>query len=155
MADPELAQLQSALADAGRTLFEGCESRLGPWVEARVLERLEQSGTGVTPDGAELARRAGENAWAQVAAPLRAALLEEADGATPLSLVRSAVGPATEALAELGVPGVVRDGDAVGLFPDDEYDLTPGAWTDIDPTLGEPGLRWSAAKAMLTMRRHR
>jgi hypothetical protein len=65
----------------------------------------------------------------------------------PLAIVREAVAHPTAVLARAGVPPVVRDEHAEQLFPDDAYDLTPGAFADLDPALHEPGLVWGAAKA--------
>ena len=40
-------------------------------------------------------------------------------------------------------------------FPDDPYDLTPGSFADVDPSLHEPGLVWGAAKAHVVLARRR
>ena len=62
---------------------------------------------------------------------------------------------------EIAAPGlaqpakVVRDAHAERLFPDDDYDLSPGAFADVDPALHEPGLVWGAAKAHVIMARRR
>ena len=41
------------------------------------------------------------------------------------------------------------------LFPDDDYDLSPATFADVDPRLTEPGLAWGAAKAFTHLQRHR
>jgi hypothetical protein len=58
-------------------------------------------------------------------------------------------------LAGAGVPDVVRDEQARRLFPDDRYDLVPGAFGDLDEAVHEPGIRWGAAKAHVLLRRRR
>jgi hypothetical protein len=73
----------------------------------------------------------------------------------PLAIVREAVVHPTGVLARAGVPPVVRDEHAERLFPDDAYDLTPGAFADLDPALHEPGLVWGAAKAHVVLARRR
>ena len=42
----------------------------------------------------------------------------------------------------------------VQLLPEDEYDLTPATWSDLDERLVGPGIAWGAAKAMEHKRRH-
>jgi hypothetical protein len=53
------------------------------------------------------------------------------------------------------VPPVARDEFAVLAFPEDDYDLTPASFADIDPSVAEPGIIWGAMKAMEHMRRHK
>ena len=38
-------------------------------------------------------------------------------------------------------------------LPSDVYDFAPATWGDIDPALVDPGIRWSAAKAHVVLRR--
>ena len=72
---------------------------------------------------------------------------------TPLSLLRDAVREPTRLLQELGaVPPSSPDG---GRFPDDVYGLGPATWSDVDPSLHEPGLAWGAWKAMTVLTRRR
>ena len=70
-------------------------------------------------------------------------------------MVRRAVVYPTAVLRGAGVPPVVRDADAEARFPDDDYDLTPAAFADLDPSLHEPGLVWGAAKAHVHLARRR
>jgi len=63
-------------------------------------------------------------------------------------------------LRQAGVPGVVRDEEAQRQFPDDDYDLTPANFADLDagPTeggLAEAGIAWGAAKAHVVLARRR
>ena len=48
-----------------------------------------------------------------------------------------------------------RDAQAERLFPDDDYDLAPASFADIDPSVHEPGLVWGAAKAHVILKRRR
>ncbi len=58
------------------------------------------------------------------------------------------------ASAAAGVVPVQRDAEAVRLFPDDAYDLSPGSFAELNPDLRVPGLEWGAAKAYVHRRRH-
>ena len=73
----------------------------------------------------------------------------------PLEIIRRSVVHPTRVLAAAGVPPVERDEQARRLFPDDDYDLVPGAFGDLDPAVHEPGLHWGAAKAHVLLRRRR
>jgi hypothetical protein len=73
----------------------------------------------------------------------------------PLELVRGAVRFPTAVLLDLGVSPVRRDESAVAMFPDDIYDLIPGSFGDLDPSLQETGLVWGAAKAHVFLARRR
>jgi hypothetical protein len=104
----------------------------------------------------DAATEAGALARREVGTQVRSLLEADVDDqrATPLSLLRAAVRYPSAVLAAAGVPPVERDEYAAGQFPDDSYDLTPATWTDVDPSLHEPGLAWSAAKAWTHKRRH-
>lgn len=72
---------------------------------------------------------------------------------TPLSLLRASVREPTQLLHELGaVPPSSPDADR---FPDDDFRLGPATWSDVDPSLHEPGLTWGAWKAMTVLARRR
>lgn len=73
----------------------------------------------------------------------------------PLSLFRRATLPVTEFLADLGCRPVPRDPFEVEHQPDDVFALMPATWTDIDESLGDPGLAWGAWKAMTILQRRR
>ncbi len=62
--------------------------------------------------------------------------------------------PFSSVLSAAGVVPVQRDADAVRLFPDDAYDLSPGSFAELHPDLRVPGLEWGAAKAYVHRRRH-
>ena len=102
------------------------------------------------------ARRAGLAARDDIGPRLRALLDTDPDEqwTNPLSIVRTAVVYPTTVLRAAGVPAVVRDPQAEAQFPDDDYDLTPTKFADIDPDLHEPSLAWGAAKAFIVKSRH-
>ena len=127
------------------------------WVERRVAE-LHDAWAGTTPAGVrDAAAAAGTRAAEQIRVDLDALFALDLDEqrTNPLHLVRRLVVHPTEVLADAGVGEVVRDGDAERMFPDDVYDLTPGAFTDLAPDLHELGLAWGAAKAKAHLARRR
>ncbi len=153
--DPEDA---AALARYAAALADAVELALPGWVE-RAVEAAWRAGTGEAPS-AELraaAADAGRQAQGEVGPALRALLAADVDAqwTNPLAIVRTAVAPATAVLRAAGLAPVDRDADAVRLFPDDAYDLTPAAFGDLDPAVHEPGLLWGAAKAHVVLRRRR
>jgi hypothetical protein len=148
----------AALAAHGAALVAALERALGPWVQRLVVERWEAWRGGPAPDEViQRAEAASSAAEAEVLPALRELLAMDVDEqrVNPLALVRRATTHATAALAEEGVPPVVRDEQAERLFPDDSYDLVPGAFADLDPAVHEPGLVWGAAKAHVILRRRR
>ncbi|MGH9163894.1 MAG: hypothetical protein ACRDZW_00040 [Acidimicrobiales bacterium] len=130
-------------------LADAIEAALPGWVE-RSVETMMVAYRGSSDDAvAAAARVAGAAAVADIAPRVRILLSLDLDrqGANPLSLLRQAVAYPTEVLRRAGVPPVVRDEFAERHFPDDDYDLTPASFADIDPALAEPGLAWGVAKA--------
>jgi hypothetical protein len=148
--DEALAAYADALADA-------VEQALPGWVE-RSVERVMVASKGECPDETRAAAaRAGEAARSDVGPRVRALLASDVDEqrTNPLAIVRGAVRYPTEVLRQGGVPPVRRDEFAEQQFPDDDYDLTPASFAEIDPTLHEPGLVWGAAKAHVVLARRR
>jgi hypothetical protein len=128
------------------------------WVERAVADRYRAWRGDEPPDAVVAAgRAAAAAAVADVEAPLRALLAQDVDEqrSNPLAVVRRAVVHPTMVLRSAGVPPVVRDPHAKALFPDDDYDLTPGGFTDLAPSVHEPGLEWGAAKAHVILSRRR
>jgi hypothetical protein len=138
-------------------LADGIEAALPGWVE-RSVERLVTLYTGAPPDAAvrAAATAAGTRARAEVGSAVRALLLADVDDqrTTPLTLLREAVRYPAEVLRAAGVPPVERDRFAEEAFPDDDYDLSPATFADLDPGLADAGLAWGAAKAWEHKRRH-
>ncbi|MFM8862787.1 MAG: hypothetical protein ACKOIA_10110, partial [Acidimicrobiia bacterium] len=73
----------------------------------------------------------------------------------PLSVVRRAVVFPPVVLRPAGAPPVERDDAARTMFPDDDYDLTPASFAELDPALTEAGIVWGAAKAHVHLARRR
>jgi hypothetical protein len=140
----------TALADA-------IEAALPGWVE-RSVERVLVAWLGKA-DAKVMARagEAGEAAAANVGGAVRALLATDVDEqrTTPLTILRGAVRYPTAVLRDAGVPPVVRDEYQERAFPDDDYDLTPASFADVSPEVGELGITWGAAKAMVHLNRRR
>jgi hypothetical protein len=147
-----------ALARYADELVAAVEEALAAWVQRVVGARWAAWDGGELPAAlADAARAAAAEAVEAVVPPLRALLAEDVDlqRSNPLSLVRGAVAYPTRVLAAAGVPPVVRDEQAVRLFPDDAYDLTPASFAELGEEAHEPGLRGGAAKAHVVLRRRR
>ena len=137
-------------------LADGIDAGLPRWVE-RSVERVLVTQTGwADPNVMAAARDAGERARADVGGRVRPLLDADIDDqhTNPLSVLRQAVRYPTDVLRQAGVPPVQRDRFALERFPDDDYDLTPTSFADIDASLFEAGVAWGAAKAWLHKQRH-
>jgi hypothetical protein len=148
-AEPEVADYAEPLADA-------ICAHLATWVVECVRRTMEAWNGTFPPEVAFASEVAGQLAVEATGGALRGLLAADIDDqvTTPLALVRSAVKYPTEVLRQVGVPPVERDPFAVAAFPDDTYDLSPSALSDIDPSLAELGIAWGAAKAFEHRRRH-
>ncbi len=144
--------------DPATALADAIEAALPGWVERSVARRAAGAGRAVDPDVARAATAAGVRARVEVGARVRRLLALDIDEqrTNPLSLLRDAVRYPTEVLRGAGVPVVERRDDfAIRAFPDDEYDLTPATWADVDPSLQDPGITWGAWKAYTHLSRRR
>ena len=143
--------------DVAAVLADGIEAALPAWVE-RSVERLVTLYTGAppSPEVRAAAAEAGRRAQTDLGPRVRALLVADVDDqrTTPLAILRGAVSYPAEVLRQAGVPGVERDRFAEEAFPDDDYDLTPATFADLDPALADVGLAWGAAKAFEHKRRH-
>lgn len=148
--EAELARYASALADR-------IDAVIPRWVVRCIERRVGEANRTVPDDLQRRATGAGEQARADVSPKVRALLDQDVDEqrTNPLAIIRSAIRYPTEVLAEAGVSPVERDADAQRLFPEDVYDLTPGSFADVDPSLSEPGIEWGAAKAHVHLTRRR
>ncbi len=148
----------AALTRYATELADGVEAALPGWVVASV-RRVHREGLGIDAphEVVRAAERAGAEAAADIGPKVRALLARDIDEQTtnPLSIVRGATRYPTEVLHAAGVPPVDRDATARRQFPDDDYDLTPGFFADLDPDLHGPGLTWGAAKAHVHLARRR
>jgi hypothetical protein len=143
--------------EPARALADGIVAALPGWV-ARSVERIMRAWVGeVRADVAAAAAAAGDRAQVEIGGEIRRLLSADIDDqrSTPLALLRTAVRYPTAVLREAGVPPVERDRFATDTFPDDDYDLCPASWADIDPNLTDLGIAWGAAKAFEHKRRHR
>jgi hypothetical protein len=136
----------TALADA-------IDEVLPRWVERCVRARLAHP----RPEDDEAMADAAARARAEVGGAIRTLLLTDVDEqrANPLALLRTAVAYPTAVLRDAGVPPAERDAFSRSRFPDDDYDLTPATWSDVDPALADLGITWGAAKAFEHKQRHR
>ena len=142
---------EARLAELAEGLADGIVAALPDWVARCVAARS----VGVTVDDAVVAaagRRAAADVGPRVRRLLAADIDEQRTG--PLALVRHAVAYPASVLSAAGVAPVERDADAVRLFPDDAYDLSPASFAELHPDLRGPGLEWGAAKAHVHRRRH-
>lgn len=160
MTEPDVGPTDAdlvALDAYAAALAEGIVAALGPWVERSVAEVCTRSGSMLTGDLRRRAQAAGVEATAELAPQVRALLALDIDEQRvgPLELVRRAVPWPTEVLRQAGVVAVDRDEAARAMFPEDDYDLTPTSFRDLDPSLHEPGLEWGAAKAHVHLSRRR
>lgn len=148
--------LEVSVEEQARALADGVEATLPGWVERSVRRVLVAHQGCADPEVMAWARAAGERARADVVPRVRALLGLDIDDqrTNPLSLLRQAVRYPTEVLRQAGVPPVQRDRFSEERFPDDDYDLTPASFSDIDPALFEPGMAWGAAKAWVHKQRH-
>ena len=153
MAEPTapLADDEARLAELALRLADGIVEALPGWVARCVADRS----TGAVLDEdvvADAGRRAVREVGPLVRDLLAADIDEQRTG--PLALVREAVRYPASVLSAAGAAPVQRDADAVRLFPDDAYDLSPGSFAELHPDLRVPGLEWGAAKAWVHRRRH-
>jgi hypothetical protein len=145
------------LADYASELAAGIEDALPSWVQRQVA-RVMVAWTGSVPDDVrDEAARAGRAARDELGPTVRALLELDIDDqrTNPMTIVRSAAAYPTAVLRAAGVPPVERDANAVRQFPDDDYDLVPTRFADLDPGLHERGIHWGAAKAHVHLQRRR
>jgi hypothetical protein len=142
-------EAEQALAEHGAALAEAIVDALPGW-SARAVARFR-------PDLAVAGEAAGREAAAVLGPRLRALLAADVDEqrANPLAVARAAVRWPTEVLRAGGVPPVRRDDHQRAHFPDDDYDLVPMTFADLDPSLQEPGIVWGAVKARTHLLRHK
>ena len=143
-----------ALREHAAALADAIDDVLPAWVERCVRRRLTTMTTAIRAE----ARQAGDDARREVGGAIRTLLVDTdiADQrANPLALLRTATRYPTLVLRNAGAPAVERDKFSRERFPDDDYDLTPANWSDVDPSLQDLGLTWGAAKAFVHKQRHR
>ena len=139
-----------ALAAKATALADGVDAALAPWIVGLVVAR---AGEGARARAEAIA----EVVAADIGPRVRALLATDIDAqaTTPLALLREAVLPVGELLAELGVAPPVRDEFAQRAFPGDTYGLAPASFEEVADALRGPGIEWGAAKAFVHLRRRR
>jgi hypothetical protein len=126
---------------------------------ARIIDAWEATAPAAGVDRPAIAAQAvdaGRKAQQEVAQRLDTLVSADVDaqGSTPLEIVRAAVRYPTEVLQAAGVPPVVRDAFDETRFPDDVYGLSPASLGALDESLIDPARAWGAAKAMAHKARH-
>lgn len=151
MVESSLEDDEAALAAHAHTLVEAIEAVLGDWIRWSIADHRGDLATSAEADAAV------EAGSVELSAELRRLLSQDIADQTeaPLQVLRRGVRFATEVLAAAEVPPVVRDDFAKKAFPEDVYNLAPAQFTDVHPSLHEPGLVWGAAKAHVHLRRRR
>jgi len=139
------------MREAAEQLIAGVRRAIPPWAVAVVAERYQQWTGSALPETLRVqAERSGEAAATRVAEQLAAllALDPEAQAATPLEIVRSAVREPTDVLRAAGVGEVVRDDFATRAWPHDVYGIVPNTIADFgDEALAPLHVAWGVGKA--------
>jgi hypothetical protein len=153
----EVSDASGGSVPYGIALAAAAQAAVAGWVVRCVNQVMTAWKGEVPPEVAEAASTAGARAALELGLELRELLARDIDDqrSTPLAILRSGVRYPAEVLRQAGAPVVPRDEFVRRSFPDDDYDLSPATWSDIDPGLAEAGLQWSAAKAFEHMRRHK
>jgi hypothetical protein len=146
----QLARYATALAD-------GIERAIPGWVERGARQVLDDQRIAVDAGLADAIADAAQAARDDGAPRVRALLATDVDEqrGNPLAILRSLVRHPTAVLRSAGARPVDRDEFDRRNFPDDDYDLSPASFADVDPDLHEPGLVWGAAKAHVHLARRR
>lgn len=133
-------------------LINGIVSALPGWVATCVQHRA-----GAVPIAPSAVAKAANQAAIEVDRRLRDVLRQPLPNQRvgPLEIVRDAVRFPTEVLEAAGVAPVVRDPFAMRNFPDDIYELSPAAFSDVHEDLHDLGIAWGAAKAWLHLQSRR
>ncbi len=146
-----------ALARYADGLADAIEAAVPGWVDRSVRGVLADQSLAADDAVVDAIGRAGAAATADGIPRVRALLATDVDRqrGNPLAILRSLVRYPTEVLRSAGARPVDRDEFQRRNFPDDDYDLTPAAFADVDPALHDPGLVWGAAKAHVHLARRR
>ena len=152
-AQPEatLADDEAQLAAFALDLGDRIEAAIPDWVERSLRARGGAAFDAVA--AADVAAATAE----EIMSPLRVVLAADVDRAagSPLAALRMGVGPMTRCLDAWGVQRPMRDEFHQRQFPNDPFELGPAAFSEVDPSLHEPGLVWGAARAHVHLRRRR
>lgn len=117
------------------------------WVERSVMDVLVSQGIEADDKIKTAIAKSAADAQIWVDDELRKVLEADDESAgTPLTVLRGAARFPTKVLAGAGAAPVERDEFTKSHFPNDDYNLTPAAWADVDDELVEPAIRWGAAR---------
>jgi hypothetical protein len=146
-----------ALARYASELADGIERAIPAWVERSARRVLDDQGITVDTALSQALAAAAQAARDDGAPRVRALLAADVDEqrGNPLAIVRTLVRYPTALLRAAEAQPVERDEFSRRSFPDDDYDLSPASFADVDPALHEPGLVWGAAKAHVHLARRR
>ncbi len=145
------------MAEPARALLAATVSAVPEWVERCVARVLAVQGREPGEDVHRVTEQAAHDAQDAVARDLGALLARDVDDqqSNPLAVLRGAVRYPTAVLRDAGAAPVRRDVYQTRVFPDDDYDLSPATWNDVDPSLHDPGIAWGAWKAKTVLDRRR
>ena len=145
------------MEEHAKVLADAIDAALPGWVVRSVERVAVASGRGANSALMAAAADAGQQARVEAGDKVRQLLEADIDEqrTTPLSILRDAIRYPTAVLRDAGVPPAERDDFSREAFPDDDYDLTPASFADVDPALTEPAIAWGAAKAWTHKQRHR
>lgn len=135
-----LTAVQEHATPVAHALADAIDEALPQWIARCVHRRAPHLDPSPAIDAART----------DVAPRIRTLLLDtpfDEQRTTPLELLREAVRHPTALLRGAGIAPVERDDFARRAFPDDDYDLTPATWSDVDAALADAGIAWGAAKA--------
>jgi hypothetical protein len=148
---------EAALARYGDELVAAVDASIGAWVRSCVESVMTTQSRPIDDHTRALIAEAARDATRDVGDRLHDLLSRDIDDQpkNPLSILRSAVSYPTAVLRAAGAQPVERDEFDTHAFPDDEFGLTPAAFTDLGPAVHEAGMAWGAAKAFVHLRRRR
>ena len=146
-----------ALAQFGEELVRAIESALGSWVQTTVETVLRAQGRSIGGETATLIDVARRDATLTIVQELQTVLALDVDEQrqNPLSILRAAVRYPTQVLRAVGAQPIARDEFDEQSFPDDEFALTPAAFSDFGSAVHDAGIMWGAAKAHVHLQRRR
>ena len=152
--ESSLVDDEAQLADFAAALADRVDAALSGWVRRSLAAAAAAGGVAVVDEDVAAVVSQTRNI---VMPELRRVLSADVDAGAgnPLAAVRAGVEPMTEQLATWGAARPPRDDFLERQFPGAPYQLGPAAFSDVDPSLHEPGLVWGAARAHVHLRRRR
>ena len=152
-----MSEDDAVLARYSQELVRAVESALGEWIDNSVQAVLHAQGRSIDAATAMLIATARSDATQAVIGELDAVLSLDVDEQrqNPLSILRAAVRYPTQVLRAVGALPVARYEFDERSFPDDDFALTPAAFSDFGPAVHDAGITWGAAKAHVHLRRRR